>query len=268
MAEDSERKHDLISLSRARRIRDWLMRPRTVRVVAPAVFLLGVALVAIGLLVIPSGDDAGPSAGPPGVAPGPGGVPGTAYPVPPEMVEAWTYLVPPVQPFAGFLLVIDSLGVEAMVVRLGLDPRDVPQIPNDGTKVAWYEFTAKPGTGSNAVLSGHVRWAGDPGVFADLDELDEGDVIRLLWTDGEESVYEVSANLLLDADDPELLEAMAPTAVDTITLITCGGTWVTDLNDPLGGDFTERVVVQAHLVEPRAAAFSPLAVRLQDPQPS
>jgi LPXTG-site transpeptidase (sortase) family protein len=233
------------------------MRPRTVRVVAPAVFLLGVALAAIGLLVIHTGEDAGPAAAPPGVAPGPGGVPGTAYPVPPEMMEAWSYLVPPVQPFAGFRLVIDSLDVNARVVRLGLDPRDVPQIPNDGSKVAWYKFTAKPGTGGNAVLSGHVRWAGDPGVFADLDELDEGDVIRLLWTDGEESAYEVSANLLLDADDPELLEAMGPSKADTITLITCGGTWVTDRNDPLGGDFTDRVVVQARLVEPRAAALSP-----------
>ena len=258
MPEDTESKNDLTTLSRARRIRDWLMRPRTVRVVAPAAFLLGVALVAvaIGLLVIPSGDDARPTAAPPGVAPGPGGVPGIAYPVPPEMKAAWSFLVPPVQPPAGFRLVIDSLGVDAKVVRLGLDPRDVPQVPNDGAKVAWYKFTAKPGTGSNAVLSGHVRWAGDPGVFADLDELDEGDVIRLRWTDGEESVYEVSANLLLDADDPEVLQAMGPTTVDTITLITCGGTWVTDLNNPLGGDFTDRVVVQARLVEPGAAALS------------
>ncbi len=255
MAEDSEREHDLIGPSRARRIRDWLMRPRTVRIVAPVAFLLGVALVVIGLLVIPSGDDAKPAAAPPGF--GPGGIPGTAYPVPPEMVKAWSYLVPPVQPFAGFVLVIDSLGVEAMVVRLGLDPRDVPQVPNDGAKVAWYEFTAKPGTGGNAVLAGHVRWAGDPGVFADLDELDEGDVIRLQWTNGKESVYEVSTNVVMDADDPELLRAMGPTKRDTLTLITCTGEWETDLDDPLGGDFTERVVVQARLVEPRSAAFSP-----------
>jgi len=259
MADHSERKNDLTGPSRARRIRDWLMRPRIVRVVAPAAFLLGVALVAIGLLVIPSGggDDAGPSVGPPGVAPGPGGVPGTAYPVSPEMARAISYLVPPVQPSADFRLVIDSLGVDALVVELGLDPRDVPQVPNDGEKVAWYKFTARPGTGDNAVLSGHVSWAGDPGVFADLDELDEGDVIRLRWRDGEESVYEVSANLLVDTDDPDLLRVMAPTAEDTITLITCGGTWKTDLDNPLGGDFTDRVVVQARLVEPSAAAFSP-----------
>ena len=142
-------------------------------------------------------------------------------------------------------------------IQLELDPRGVPQVPNDGVKVAWYEFTAKPGTGGNAVLSGHVRWAGDPGVFHDLDELEDGDVIRIRWTDGEELVYEVSANLLLDADDAKLLEAMGPTEEDTITLITCGGTWETDLDNPLGGDFTKRVVVEARLEEPSAAAISP-----------
>ena len=253
MAEDSERKDDLTAPSRARRIRDWLMRPRTVGIVGPAAFLLGLALVAIGLLLVPSGDNDRSSVS----APGPTLVPGTAYPVQPEMVEAWRYLVPAVQPSAGFRLVIDSLGVNAPVVRLGLDPRDVPQVPNDGAKVAWYDFSARPGTGGNAVLAGHVRWAGDPGVFADLDELQEGDIIRLRWRDGRESVYEVSDNLLIDASHPDALRVMAPTPADTITLFTCAGTFVPDPDNPLGGDFTDRVVIQARLVEPSAAALSP-----------
>lgn len=259
MAEDTEAKNDLIGSSRARRIRDWLMRPRTIRVVAPAVFLLGVGLVAIGLLLIPSGggDDAGPAAAPPGLEPGPGGVPGTAYRVPPDLVEARSYLVPAVQPLADFRLEIDSIGVNAQVVELGLDPRDVPQVPNDGAKVAWYDFSATPDEGDNAVMSGHVRWAGDPGVFADLDDLEEGDIVRLVWTDGHETVYEVSTNRVMDADDPKVLQAMGSTKADRITLITCAGDWETDLDDPLGGDFTKRVVVRARLEEPNSAALYP-----------
>jgi LPXTG-site transpeptidase (sortase) family protein len=259
MGEDSERENDPIGPSRASRVREWLMRPRTVRVVGPAAMLLGVALVVIGLLVVSSGggDEAGPAAGPPGVEPGPGAVPGTAYPVPPEVVQAWRYLVPPVQPSADFRLVIDSLGVDAEVVELGLDPHRTPQVPDDGVTVAWYEFTAEPGTGSNAVMSGHVRWAGDPGVFADLDELEEGDVIRVKWKDGKESDYNVSTNRLLRADSSAVLQAMEPTKKDTITLITCGGTWKTDANKPLGGDFSHRVVVQARLADSSATALSP-----------
>ncbi len=49
---------------------------------------------------------------------------------------------------------------------------------------------------------------------------------------------------------------MAPTAEDSITLITCGGTWVTDSNNPLGGDFTKRVVVRATLEEPSETVHS------------
>lgn len=251
MAEDSERKSDLISLSTARRIRDWLMQPRTVRIVGPAAFLLGVVLVASGLLVLRSGDD-----GTTGES-GSTLVAGTAYPVPPWMVEGTSYLVPPSPPSAGFRLVIDSIGVNALVVRLGLDPDNVPQVPYNGAKVAWYDFTAKPATGGNAVMSGHVRWAGEPGVFADLDELEAGDIIRVKWRNGGESVYEVSVNRMIDADHPDALWVMEPTNQDIITLITCAGTFVPDADNPLGGDFTHRAVVQARLVEPSVAARSP-----------
>ena len=69
MGEDTQRENDLNGPSRARRIRDWLMRPQTIRVVGPAALLLAVVLVVIGLLVIPSGgdDEAGPMGGDPGL---------------------------------------------------------------------------------------------------------------------------------------------------------------------------------------------------------
>jgi len=257
MAEDSESKGDTGLSSRARRFRAWLMRPRTVRIVGPAALALGLAMVAIGLLVITPGGD-GDRAGSATGGPGPAGVgsDGVFYPVPPELARARSYLVPESPPSAGFRLVIDSLGVNAQVVRLGLDPRRIPQVPGDGEKVAWYEFSATPGTGGNAVLAGHVRWGGDPGVFAQLDELEEGDVIRLLWGTGKESVYRVSTNRLARAADPRTVQLMAPTETDILTLFTCGGDWVTDSTNPLGGDFTERVVVQAQRVEP-SVAISP-----------
>jgi LPXTG-site transpeptidase (sortase) family protein len=171
-------------------------------------------------------------------------------------VRGISYRVPPRQVSAGFRLVIDSLGVNAAVVQLGLDPGDVPQVPNHAAKVAWYDFSATPGTGSNAVLAGHVRWAGDHGVFADLDELQNGDLIRLRWLDGTQSVYEVFVNLVVNVRDPDSIHVMSPTVEDTITLITCGGTFVADNDNPLGGDFTHRSVVQARLVEPSVAALS------------
>jgi len=249
-------------LRRGRRAFDLLTRPNTVRIVGPAVLLVGVLLVAAALVGPFSGggggDDSSATGGF-GLGPGSGGgveQGGVPYPVPPEMVEAIRYLVPEKQPGAGFRVVIDSIGVNAQAVELGLDPRRVPQVPNEGAKVAWYNFSARPGTGGNAVLAGHVRWGGEPGSFAELDELEDGDAIRLKWNDGKESVYEVIANRSLGARDAETLQAMAPASTDIITLITCGGDFVADRDNPLGGDFTERVVVQARLVRSNVSASS------------
>jgi LPXTG-site transpeptidase (sortase) family protein len=257
MGEDTEGNGSVTIPQVLRWVRDWLRRPGTIRVVAPAAFLVGIALVVGGVILLSAG---GGGSGVIGVTDeGPGGIttqPGTAFRVPPRLADGVRYRVPERQPLADFRLVIDSLGVNAPVVRLGLDSRDVPQVPNDAAKVAWYEFSANPGTGSNAVLAGHVRWAGDRGVFADLDELDDGDLIRVKWKSGQQAVYQVFANRVLNARDPDAVHVMSPTAEDTITLITCGGTFVVDSDNPLGGDFTHRSVIQARLVQPSVASLS------------
>ena len=62
-----------------------------------------------------------------------------------------------------YQMIIDKLGVNAPVSAFGLDAQAVPEIPTGpdaASIVAWYKFTAKPGTGSNAVFAGHVTWYG------------------------------------------------------------------------------------------------------------
>jgi LPXTG-site transpeptidase (sortase) family protein len=149
-------------------------------------------------------------------------------------------------------IVIERIGVDAPVIALGLDANSSPEVPKDPDLVAWYDFTAKPGQGSNAVFAGHVDWTvnGRPvtAVFWGLRELDEGDVVRLLLEDGSELGYRVTHNLAIGYDDPNAVEVMYRTPNDVITLISCGGTWVPDLSMPLGGNYTHRVVVRAERV--------------------
>jgi len=233
----------------------WLLRPRTVRIAGPAAFIVGVALIVGGLIMaLGGGGDGGAGSTD---SNGPRGLAATRYQVPPLMRNAFGFLVPPEQPRAGFRLVIESLDVNADVVTLGLTPDKMPQVPDTGAKVAWYEFTAKPGEGGNAVMAGHVRWAGDPGAFADLDKLKKGDEIRLQWDDGRASLYEVVRSYEVNPKRPDSLQVLAPTAEDALTLITCGGTFVPDANNPLGGDFTRRMVVRARLVQPAVGEISP-----------
>jgi len=142
-------------------------------------------------------------------------------------------------------VIMESIGVNARVSVYGLDEKRLPEIPEVGDRVAWYDFSGIPGEAGNAVFAGHVRWAGDPGAFADIEDLEVGDPIKVVTADGRKYLYVVSDNFKVDPEDRASLQVMSATKEETITLITCGGEWVTDPEKPLGGDFTERVVVRA-----------------------
>jgi LPXTG-site transpeptidase (sortase) family protein len=147
-------------------------------------------------------------------------------------------------------MVIDSIGVDAPVETYGLDLNAIPTVPTgpDAAEVvAWYDFSGEPGTGDNAVFSGHVTWFGRA-VFWDLKKLQMGDTIRLMGEDGAELVYAVSDSFLVDPADPASVRVMDHATDDIITLITCDGDFV-DTGDPVfGGDYTDRRVIRAGLV--------------------
>ena len=153
-------------------------------------------------------------------------------------------------------MVIDKLGVNAQVQTFGLDAQAVPEVPtgtNAAQIIAWYNFSAQPGTGSNAVFAGHVTWFG-PAVFYSLTSLANGDVIKLVGNDGEEIVYEVNDIFQVDATDPDSLRVMSATDEDMITIITCDGVY-TDTNDPIfGGEYSHRLVVRAARTDIAAVA--------------
>lgn len=159
-----------------------------------------------------------------------------------------------------YVMIIDKIGVNNPVRTYGLDANAVPEVPTgpDAKEViAWYDFSAKPGVGSNAVFAGHVTWEGTA-VFYNLTSLAAGDEVRLLGQDGTELKYVVSEVFSVQADDPNALSVMHATDEDVITIITCDGTY-TDTNDPVfGGEYDQRLVVRAALesVTPAGAVAS------------
>ncbi len=168
----------------------------------------------------------------------------TATPSPTPVPE------PPL-PEGAYTMIIDKLGVNAQVDTYGLDPNAVPVVPTGpgaAEIVAWYNFSAEPGTGSNAVFAGHVTWFG-PGVFYSLTSVTNGDEVRLVGPDGTELTYVVNDVFQVDAYDPESLQVMRATDEDVITIITCDGDFV-DTGDPVyGGEYPYRLVVRAGLAE-------------------
>lgn len=214
------------------------------------IFVAGAAFLTIGLISYSqnNGDsDVGASADPssqsfsgvstrlPGEV-GPGPIPGRSFRINPRVVT--------------HRMTIASIGVNAPVIALGMDDENVPYVPANKDDIAWYDFTVKPGGGSNAVFGGHLNWGGSPGVFFDLEDVQMGELIRIFAEDGEEFTYRVFNNESLDPKNRDSVNVMAPADTDIITLITCGGTWVPDPDDErLGGSYTERVVVQAERVD-------------------
>jgi len=154
-------------------------------------------------------------------------------------------------------LIIEAIGVDAPVVTQGVDENGIPQVPYNPYDVAWYNWSALPGHGSNAVFAGHFDWTinGQPvtGVFYSLADLTLGDVIEVKLQDGTDYRYSLIGNLAVVDGAPETMDLMAPTPTDMVTLITCGGVWTRDPNDPLGGHYDHRQVVRAELIREEPA---------------
>ena len=146
-------------------------------------------------------------------------------------------------------LAIPRLYIDAPVITMTMHD-NVPEVPDRPDQVAWYDFTYRPGQANNAVFSGHVDWqtrtgAPIPGVFYRLRELEIGDTLVLTQEDGTQLKYTVTGNVAAAYEDPNIAKAMGPTSRDSLTLITCGGSWQVDRRQQYGGNYSHRIVVRA-----------------------
>jgi LPXTG-site transpeptidase (sortase) family protein len=221
-------------------------RKRLLLGVGGVAFVIGISLLAFVGYSALSGGDSGPSKTVVHItaAPSP-----TATPMPITARPTPTPVPSPPLGDEAYTMVIDKIGVDAPVQAFGLDDQQVPEVPTGSDAagiVAWYNFTSKPGTGSNAVFAGHVTWFG-AAVFYSLTSLSAGDEIKLKGQDGTLLTYKVSDIFDVDASDPNSVQVMGGTTTDTLTIITCDGTF-TDTGDPVfGGEYNNRLVIRAGL---------------------
>ncbi len=141
-------------------------------------------------------------------------------------------------------ILIPKYEVDAPIVTRGITDgvMDAPDGPAD---VAWYDFSAHPGFGSNAVFSGHVDWhTGEQAVFRNLSDLVKGDLVFVRLADGTEYEYSVSAMEQVQATE-DVSPIIGGTDREFITMITCGGTF--DYNI---GQYDQRLIVRAERVYP------------------
>ncbi|MCX2727796.1 class F sortase [Thermomicrobium sp. 4228-Ro] len=136
---------------------------------------------------------------------------------------------------------IPAIGVEAPVVAKGLDASRRMEAPDRPEEVAWYDFTALPGAGSNVVLAGHVDFAGvGPAVFWDLWRVRVGDIVELELADGRVARYRVSGLETVEEATAPVERIVGPTPAERLTLITCAGNY-----NPATGRYDQRLIVVA-----------------------
>jgi len=138
-------------------------------------------------------------------------------------------------------LIIPRAKVDAPLVSLGIDENGVMQSTSNAWDVAWYDFSARPGTGGNAVFSGHVDYH-DVGaaVFWNLRDLQPGDIIEVQLADGTAYKYSVSALNCMPVNEAPISEIVGATQSEVVTLITCCGTF-----DSSSRQYDHRLVVRA-----------------------
>lgn len=141
-------------------------------------------------------------------------------------------------------LVIPKIGVDAPVQVKGVDPDGVMQAPDGPWNVAWYDFSSKPGFGGNVVFSGHVDYRNvGPAVFWDLGDLQQDDVVEVRLEDGTVYRYRVVAKETFDASSAPIDRIVGPTPVESVTIITCAGTF-----DASTRQYDRRLVVRAERI--------------------
>lgn len=161
------------------------------------------------------------------------------YATPPPKPLHWQPLPAAAGAFLPLELVIARIGVEARVEDKGVDNRNVMESPDRPFDVAWYHFTAKPGSGSNAVFSGHRDyWGVGPAIFWRLGEVTAGDVIDVVSGQLTEARYEVTQTASYALSSIPMQSVLAPGKEDQITLITCWGAFK-------GGAYDHRLIVRA-----------------------
>jgi LPXTG-site transpeptidase (sortase) family protein len=137
-------------------------------------------------------------------------------------------------------LVIPSIGVDAPIEPLGADASGAMMAPSDPDSVGWFA----PGPGidepGNVLLDGHVDWAKQLRVFAQLHTLHPGDKIVVNADDGSSVTYTVAWSRLVPLDGWSADVIEQPPDAEWLTLITCGGVF-----DPAHHVYLSRRVVRA-----------------------
>jgi hypothetical protein len=188
--------------------------------------LAGVAVAVLAACGVPAPSSAAPAAAQ--AAP--------AESVPPPSAVAST-------PAAPVGLTVPAIGVRTgLLLELGIDAGGGLEVPPDAETAGWFTLAPAPGSPGPAVITGHVDYAGVPGVFHRLAELNPGDEVTVVRADGSQVVFDIYRVERYAKSEFPTERVYGDTADPELRLITCGGAL------DRSGHYRDNVVAYARLV--------------------
>lgn len=202
--------------------------------------LAAIVFVTVQVLTSQSDTKPVPQSAPASTTPTSSPTPIPSVPAPTRSVQPQVSEQPDAQPCLPVRLVIPRIGVDTLVLALGSTAEGVPAVPDNPTQVSWWKPGVIPGNPGVAGLQGHT-WSTGDGVFDQLPELRQGDVIKLYGADCQLTfqVDQVQRHVSPDLSGPQLAKYYRVSGEPGITLVTCG-----DYN---AGEYDSRIVVSASL---------------------
>jgi len=135
---------------------------------------------------------------------------------------------------------IPAIGVDAPIIKLGLDPTGALEVPKKLGDTGWWSGGARPGEAGPAVIAGHVDSKAGPDVFYRLRELRRGDAIIVTGRDGSRVRLTVQRSGSYPKDRFPSHAVYGPTGKPALRLITCSGDF-----DRSTGHYLDNTVVYA-----------------------
>ena len=166
--------------------------------------------------------------------------------VAPTEEEVHEYTVAPDRPR---YLTVKKLGINnARILPMGVNTKGELDTPRNIFDVGWYEGSGKPGRGGTMIIDGHNGGPHVHGVFKDLPNLAEGDIITVERGDGAVFNYKVVENVAIPLDESDKYMATAArspeSGKESVTLISCTGDWSIARDTYLSRQFTRAVLVE------------------------
>lgn len=120
---------------------------------------------------------------------------------------------------------LPSIGIDAAIVPVGIDPDGLMTVPEDVRTVGWYGYGASTASPQGTtVLAGHVddRVQGR-GAFFDLRAMELGDDITVTDEDGTTTTWVVTGRRTFDKASLPVDDLYRRDGAPRLVLITCGG---------------------------------------------